>query len=237
MNNTRITVITVAYNALDALCKTMKSVEMQDYGNIEYIVVDGGSKDGTSSFLADYKGKLTKWVSEPDKGIYDAMNKGVGMATGDYCIFMNAGDTFAGNDTVSKVVASGIDGADVVYGDIYKNGSRVHAKSPRNCHKMFYCHQSAFVSTQCLRAFPFDIRHRMSADFKQAKQLILANKSFRQLDMVIADFDTSGISNTSRSKGLWDNICVICEVDGIKDKCRLLPRILFTYLLCKLRGK
>ena len=73
----KVSVITVVFNSLEALRKTMLSVEMQDYDNIEYIVVDGGSEDGTSSFLADYKGNLTKWVSEPDKGIYDAMNKAV----------------------------------------------------------------------------------------------------------------------------------------------------------------
>lgn len=233
----KVSVITVVFNSLEALRKTMRSVEMQDYDNIEYIVVDGGSEDGTSSFLADYKGKLTKWVSEPDKGIYDAMNKGIGMATGDACIFMNAGDTFVETDTVSRAVAMGAGTTDVVYGDIMKNGNRIIAKSPRNCHRMYYCHQSAFTSTECLREYPFDITHKMSADFKQAKQLFLAGKSFRHIDLVVADFDTSGISNTSRSKGLWDNITVICETDDFADKCKLLPRLWFTYILCKLRGK
>ena len=85
--------------------------------------------------------------------------------------------------------------------------------------------------------FPFDIRYRMSADFKQTKQLFLNGNSFLKLDMPVAIFDTSGVSNTNRSAGLWENMSVICEVDGFLDKIRLLPRLYFTYLMCRLRGK
>ncbi|MCF0160182.1 MAG: glycosyltransferase, partial [Bacteroidaceae bacterium] len=173
---------------------------------------------------------------EKDNGLYDAMNKGVRLATGDYCIFMNAGDAFVNPQVVSDVVKL-TDNADVVYGDIVKNGQIIAAKGPRNCHKMFYCHQAAFVKTDCLKEFPFDTSHKMSADFKQAKQLILAGKRFKHMDLVVADYDTSGISNTQRSKGLEDNIKVIWEVDTWAEQCRLLPRLLFTYLLCKLRGR
>ena len=232
----KITVVTVAYNAIEDLKRTMQSVDAQDYPNIEYIIVDGGSTDGTPQYLASYSGKLTRWVSERDRGIYDAMNKAVAMATGDYCIFMNAGDTFADSHVVTAAVEQMGD-ADVAYGDILKRGEVVKAKEPCNCHKMYYCHQAAFVKTECLRQFPFDISHKMSADFKQAKQMTLAGKSFRHMPLVVAEFDTHGISNTRRSKGLMDNIKVINEVDGFAYKCRLLPRLLFTYFWCKVRGK
>ena len=231
-----ITVITVVFNSKQALAKTMQSVSIQDYENLEYIVVDGVSTGGTVDVIKENQSNITRWVSEKDKGIYDAMNKGVGLATGDYCIFMNAGDEFVDEKVVWNVVKSMGD-ADVVYGDILKNGRIIKAKEPRNCHKMFYCHQAAFVKTDCLKEFPFDISHKMSADFKQAKQMITAGKRFKHIDLVVADFDTTGISNTRRSKGLADNIKVICEVDTLAEKCRLLPRICFTYLLCKLRGK
>ena len=159
------------------------------------------------------------------------------MASGDYCIFMNAGDCFASPMVVSDVFSSGKNLADVIYGDILKNGTLKQALTPRNCHKMFYCHQAVFVKTECLKMFPFDIRYRMSADFKQAKQLFLNGNSFLKLDMPVAIFDTSGVSNTNRSAGLWENMTVICEVDGFLDKIRLLPRLYFTYLMCRLRGK
>lgn len=229
--------VTVTYNALAALKETMASVDAQDYDNMEYIVVDGASEDGTADYLASYTGRLTTWVSEPDRGIYDAMNKGVGKATGVYCIFMNAGDTFADAHVLSTVAEHLTSGEDVIYGDILKQGERVVAREPRNCHKMFYCHQAAFVSVDCLRQIPFDISHKMSADFKQVKLMQSAGKSFVHIDVVVADFDVTGVSNTRRSRGLWDNISVIWEVDGFMDCCRLLPRLFFTWLWCVVRGK
>ncbi|MCQ2252528.1 MAG: glycosyltransferase [Bacteroidales bacterium] len=232
----RITVITVTFNNKPQLISTMQSVDIQDYDNLEYIVVDGNSSDGTADALKSYAGKLDKWVSEPDRGIYDAMNKGVGLSTGDYCIFMNAGDTFVKPTTISDIVNCGFD-SDVVYGNILKNGKLVEASAPRNCHKMYYCHQAVFVKTACLREFPFDISHKMSADFKQAKLLYLAGKSIKQTNITVANFDTNGISNTKRSTGLMDNIKVIREVDKFKDKLRMLPRLYFTYIWCKMRGK
>ena len=94
MNNPKITVVTVCYNAVKDIEKTILSVVNQTYDNIEYIVVDGGSKDGTVNIIQKYEDRITKWISEPDKGIYDAMNKGILMATGDWINFMNAGDYF-----------------------------------------------------------------------------------------------------------------------------------------------
>jgi hypothetical protein len=127
--------------------------------------------------------------------------------------------------------------ADVIYGDVIKGELVKKAEAPRNAHRMFYCHQSAFVRTSCLREFPFDIRHRMSADFKQVKQLYLSGKTFHQLDFPVANFDTQGVSNRNRSAGLYDNIQVIRETDSLWEQAKLLPRLYFTYLLCKIRGK
>lgn len=196
-NQPKITIITVTFNALENLQKTIKSVEAQDYQNLEYIVVDGGSKDGSKEFIESKKDSINKWVSEPDGGIYDAMNKGVKMASGEYCIFMNAGDTFVSSASISEVFAKESD-ADVIYGDIMKNGQLKKSLSPRNCHKMFYCHQAVFTRISCLKEYPFDVKHRYSADFKQAKQLFLAGKSFAYVDLAVADFDTGGVSNVSR---------------------------------------
>ena len=232
-----ISVITVTYNALPALKKTLQSIFAQTYSHIETIVVDGASTDGT----ADYLSKLTpstafQYISEPDKGIYDAMNKGVSMAHGDYCLFLNAADTFATPQVLAAVVAQGLT-EDVVYGDIIKQGNVKEAQEPHNSHKMYYCHQAVFTRTQCLRDFPFDLHHPMSADFKQSKQLFLAGKTFRHIPVIITNYDTTGVSNTHRSDGLRDNIRVIREVDTFCEQLRLLPRLCFTYCMCKVRGK
>ena len=275
-----VTIITVCRNHAQKLERTIRSVESQTWQEKEYLVIDGASTDDTLDIIKAHEASITRWVSEPDQGIYDAMNKGVKMAQGEWVIFMNAGDTFAGDDTLQRVFGSPQD-ADVIYGDVIKEeggrwkeergkrkeergkwkeergkwkeergkrkeeggkkkeeGGRIKkAEAPRNAHRMFYCHQSAFVRTSCLREYPFDIRHRMSADFKQVKQLYLSGKTFRQLDFPVANFDTQGVSNRNRSAGLYDNIQVIRETDSLWEQVRLLPRLYFTYLLCKIRGK
>lgn len=231
-----VSVVTVCWNASGMLERTMKSVMSQTYEEMEYIIVDGASTDGTLELLEKHADRITRWVSEPDKGIYDAMNKAVGMANGEWTIFMNAGDVFAADDVLKKVFSVSRQ-ADVIYGDVLKGGVVKKALSPRNSHRMYFCHQSAFVRTGLLKEFPFDISHKMSADFKQMKQLWLAGKQFLQLDFPIAEFDVQGVSNTNRSAGLWDNICIIREVDSLWKQMELLPRLYFVWLSCRVRGK
>ena len=231
-----VTIITVCRNHAQELERTIRSVESQTWQEREYLVIDGASTDDTLDVIKAHEASITRWVSEPDQGIYDAMNKGVRMAQGEWVIFMNAGDTFASDDTLQRVFGSP-QNADVIYGDVIKGELVKKAEAPRNAHRMFYCHQSAFVRTRCLRKFPFDIRHRMSADFKQVKQLYLSGKTFLQLDFPVANFDTQGVSNKNRSAGLYDNIQVIRETDSLWEQMKLLPRLYFTYLLCKIRGK
>lgn len=236
MEQPLVTVITVCYNAREMLLRTMNSVWAQTYKHVEYVIVDGASTDGTLELLEEYGARIDHWVSESDKGIYDAMNKGVSMAKGKWVIFMNAGDCFADNHVLENVFSVPRQ-VDVIYGDVVKGGVVKKASSPRNAHRMFFCHQSVFVKIESLKAFPFDISHKMSADFKQMKQLWLAGKQFLQLDFPIADFDVQGVSNTNRAVGLWDNICVIREVDSCLEQLRLLPRLYFVWLSCRLRGK
>ena len=231
-----VTIITVCRNHAQELERTIRSVESQTWQEKEYLVIDGASTDDSLDVIKAHEASITRWVSEPDQGIYDAMNKGVKMAQGEWVIFMNAGDTFAEDDTLQRVFGNPLD-ADVIYGDVIKGELVKKAEAPRNAHRMFYCHQSAFVRTSCLREFPFDIRHRMSADFKQVKQMYLSGKTFRQLDFPVANFDTQGVSNRNRSAGLYDNIQVIRETDNLWEQVKLLPRLYFTYLLCKIRGK
>lgn len=240
----KISVVTVCRNSLPLLRVTVGSVISQSYGNVEYIVVDGASTDGTPKYVRSLGGKVAIFVSEPDNGIYDAMNKAIAHATGEWIIFMNAGDTFYSVDTLRQVFDSGggYDGFGVVYGDVAKlqpDGSYAvkQAEPPHNSHRMFFCHQSAFYRRDNLLAMPFDVRHRMSADIHQVKRLLAAGVRFKQLHLPIAVFDTSGVSNVRRSDGLRDNIRVVRELDPFATQCRLLPRLCIPYLLCRLRGK
>ena len=102
--DTLISVVTVSYNAVSTIEQTILSVINQTYPNVEYIIIDGGSTDGTVDIIKKYADKIAYWVSEPDKGIYDAMNKGVVVATGEWINFMNAGDIFTDSDVIDKLL-------------------------------------------------------------------------------------------------------------------------------------
>lgn len=233
----KITVITVCRNALPLLRKTVKSVLSQSYNQIEYIIIDAASKDGTIEWLEMQTDSRLKWISEPDDGIYDAMNKGVRYASGEWVCFMNAGDSFATLDIIDKVFKLVSNSVEVLYGDVISNGKIKKAEPPHNSHRMFFCHQSAFVSIALLKQYPFDLNHPISADFKFFKQALRFHHEFLQLNFPIAIFDTTGISNAHRSQGLWDNIRIVWEMDSFTERLRLLPHLLFPYIICKIRGK
>ena len=233
----KVTVITVARNARNDLRRTMESVARLSYPDVEYIVVDGASTDGTVEMLEKSKG--VRWTSEADRGIYDAMNKGVTKATGEWVIFMNAGDRFASDDVIERVFSHPeTDAADVIYGDVVKRGTVCSASpEPVDGHRMFFCHQSCIARCKCLFDTPFDISHRMSADFKWVKMMIKQGRRLVYVPVAVSEFDTGGVSNTSRSRGLADNMRVIRELEPLSRQLTLLPHLIVPYVMCRLRGK
>lgn len=149
--NPKISVVTVTYNCIGVLEDTLKSVISQEYSNVEYIVIDGKSSDGTLNLIDKYKDHISILVSEPDKGIFDAMNKAIKLVTGDWILFMNAGDTFADDNVLTSVFSNHIESnVGVVFGDAYfkrKSGLSLYHGIPfyRNKDKykgMGICHQS-----------------------------------------------------------------------------------------------
>ncbi|MCY1133837.1 glycosyltransferase family 2 protein [Bacteroides fragilis] len=117
-SNPLVTIITVCYNAETTIEKTILNVINQTYADIEYIIIDGGSNDGTIEIINKYANKISYWMSEPDRGIYDAMNKGIKLAKGDWVSFMNSGDSFYSLDTVEDVVQFIREEYDVIYGSV-----------------------------------------------------------------------------------------------------------------------
>ena len=141
-----ITVITVVYNGVEYLEDTIRSVIEQDYDNVEYIIVDGGSKDGTLEVIRNYQDAIDYWVSEPDSGIYNAMNKGIVLTSGLWVNFMNAGDLFYKSDSLSSIPFAVLGNYSLVYGDKLQDGRIVRAL-PLNVIKLgviHACHQSIF---------------------------------------------------------------------------------------------
>lgn len=159
LENPLISVITVVYNAAQTLEPTMLSVINQTYKNVEYIIIDGGSTDGTVDIIKKYEDKIAYWVSESDKGIYDAMNKGIDRATGEWINFMNAGDSFATQDVLCTVFERGhYNDIDIIYGNVYLIGQKKVGKIGnlnRIKYYMPFCHQSCFVRTKLSKNRPF----------------------------------------------------------------------------------
>jgi len=168
-----LSVITVVYNNAADIERTLLSVINQTYPNIEYIVIDGASTDGTLQIIEKYTNKIAKLISEPDKGIYDAMNKGLALATGDYVIFMNSADEFYSAETVANVFAAAPD-ADIYYGEtemIGANneslGQRRH-KAPENFtwrdfkYGMSISHQAIYIKRSLVKSY--EPKYQLSAD-------------------------------------------------------------------------
>lgn len=233
----RVSVITVNYNSGDLLGRTLDSFRSQQYKDMEVIVVDGGSTDGATDVIREHQDIVTRWVSEPDRGIYDAMNKGAGMATGEWIVFINAGDQLLGG-ALTNVFSHDTSQADIVYGDIRKDGAvRVAPDTYRLYHRMLFCHQSVFCRRSLLQDLPFDISHRYSADHKFFVQQWQRGARFMHVPVAVAVFDTTGVSNSQRSRALRDNMRVMRETLG---PLRSLPhtlRLLVPYVACRLRGR
>lgn len=148
----KLSVITITYNDVEGFRRTVESVESQTWRGFEWIVIDGGSSDGTKVYLESLNPQPDYWVSEPDRGVYDAMNKGIAQAKGEYLLFMNGGDSFC-NERVLEEVFNGFPDGDIVYGDaIYHFRDGVKKVCHPDVFNLYHlwityatCHQPAFV--------------------------------------------------------------------------------------------
>ena len=204
----KITVITICYNAAKDIGSTIESVISQTYKDIEYVIVDGASTDGTAKIVEEYRKKFPiVFVSEKDDGIYDAMNKGVGLASGQWINFMNAGDRFVEKDVVEKISPFLTEGSDFVYGATeFRYDGFFVIRLPRPVSdfwkKMPYNHQSLFIKTTVLKEHPFDLAYRLAADYEQLLFAIKNGKIFFKAPLTVASFDNKGVSNTKTAEAL-----------------------------------
>lgn len=199
-----ISIITVCLNAGQVIEKTIRSVTEQNYPNIEYIIVDGVSTDNTSLIVEKYKNKISRFIQESDRGLYDAMNKGMRMASGEYINFMNAGDTFSSEGTLREVFSKAPEEADVIYGDYIHlaRAFKVYIKSKpleRLWVRPRFCHQSAFYRRELLMKYPFSGRY-IASDVEQAYDMYRDGAHFYNTNVLVALFDSSGISGKSISR-------------------------------------
>lgn len=210
-----ISVITVVYNGAKTLEKTFQSVFAQTYPNIEYVVIDGGSKDKTVDIIKRNQERINYWISEPDKGLYDAMNKGIAAAKGEYLFFLNADDEFYSKEVLAQMIATKAD-ADVYYGDVMfieEDGKEMGLRSVVTPHKvpqvltwkslkhgMVVSHQ-AFLIRRAI-VIPYDLRYKVAADIDWMIAVLKQAKDICNTSVIVAKFRVGGTS-TKRQKLAW----------------------------------
>lgn len=170
MSRPLLSIITVVYNGAATLEDTIRSVNDQTFTDREYIIVDGGSRDGTTEIIGKYAGiVVSSWVSEPDKGIYDAMNKGIGMARGEWLFFLGSDDTFLHAGVLTEFFATTLTDIDLAYGDVYSEDFKGRYDGEFTFRKLLsrnLSHQAAFYRRSLFdRLGNYDLRYRMHADW------------------------------------------------------------------------
>ena len=223
----KFSVITVCYNAQATIEDTIQSVIAQTYHHVEYIIVDGASKDRTLSIINRYRDRIATVVSEPDKGLYDAMNKGLRLATGDYVCFLNAGDSFHEDDTLQQMVHTLrelTELPDVLYGETalvdaeghFVRMRRLQAPEHLTWHSfrqgMLVCHQ-AFFAKRTL-AEPYDLRYRFSADFDWCIRIMKKSKVLHNTHLTLIDYLEEGMTTRNHEASLHERFRIMAKHYG-----------------------
>jgi len=220
----KLSVITIVYNNVRDIERTVLSVLNQTYPNIEYLIIDGASTDGTLEILKKYEGRITKLISEKDKGIYDAMNKGLSLASGDYILFMNSGDEIYAPDIVEKVFATKSD-ADIYYGETemydenWKSlGQRRH-KTPETFswkdfkYGMSISHQAIYIRRSLTETY--DPKYKLSADIDWIIRAAKKAENIVNTRMYVAKYLVGGMSKKRHHQSLIERFHIFSKHYGL----------------------
>lgn len=192
----KLSIITINYNNCSGLRKTIESVVNQTWHDFEYIIIDGGSTDGSVEVIKEFASQIDYWVSEPDKGIYNALNKGLAKANGEYCNFMNSGDCFYSFNVLEQVFSINPI-ADIICGNTHSDSLKI---PPQDITFDFLfngsiCHQCAFIRTSIMKKYGYDEKYKIVADRKFFVQaLVFDNCSYQALDIDVVKYDITGLS-------------------------------------------
>jgi glycosyltransferase involved in cell wall biosynthesis len=245
-----ISIITINYNNKPGLANTLESVFSQQTAPFEYLIIDGGSEDGSYDLIKKNTSRFSYWTSERDGGIYDAMNKGIANAKGDYLLFLNSGDCLCAGDILEKclVLMQKNAGADIYYGDIFvvnnkDNPETVHWTHPAKIDLQFLkvetlSHQASFIKSSLFKEFGFyPETYRIASDYWLWLKSLLNNKTFKYLDIPIAEYDFSGVSSQNRllykgeKEQIWNDLVPRCIQELISEN--VLYKKLTEYKLVK----
>lgn len=222
----KFSIITVTYNAEAVLEDTIQSVIAQTYRHLEYIIIDGASKDGTLAIAHKYADHITHFVSEPDRGLYDAMNKGIALATGDYLCFLNAGDSFHADDTLQLMVhtLAASELPDVIYGQTALVDKERHFLRMRRLtapevltwksfkQGMLVCHQAFFAKRSLV--VPYDLQYRFSADFDWCIRIMKQARTLHNTHLTLIDYLEEGMTTQNRKASLRERFRIMAKHYG-----------------------
>ena len=235
----KISVVTITYNAEAVLQRTLDSVLSQSYPYVEHLIIDGASKDGTLALVEQYREESTEQAashevvvqSEPDRGIYDAMNKGLQKATGDFVLFPNAGDTLPATDTLELVMDKADDGVGVLYGNtdvVDGEGNFLYHRrlqpperlSWRSFRQgMLVCHQAFYARTEIAQNNPYDLQYRFSADvdwcIRVMKEAECRGHQLVNLHTVVANYLEEGATTKNHKASLRERYLVMQRHYGV----------------------
>ncbi len=222
----KLSIITVTYNAEATVERTLKSVAGQTYPHIEHIIVDGKSKDATLDIVKKYGRPNLKWISEPDKGLYDAMNKAAALTTGDYLCFLNAGDTFFSADTVEKMMHTFSENEfpDILYGQtaiVDNYGRFLHMRRLQAPEKltwksfrqgMLVCHQAFIVKKSLFEAY--NLNYRFSSDFDWAVRMMKKSKHIHNTRLTLINYLNEGMTTANHKASLKERYHIMSKYYG-----------------------
>ncbi|MGI2012755.1 glycosyltransferase family 2 protein [Shewanella oncorhynchi] len=218
----KVSIVTICYNAESNIGKTLDSMVMLKYTNFEVIIVDGGSKDGTLDLVNQYMSLLPiKIVSEPDNGIYDAMNKGINLSSGEWVIFMNAGDRFYTQDVLTDIFSKDLEDYEVIAGQYYLEKEECICAPCSDINDVKFghiitCHQAMFFNKPKLqRDIYYDLRYKVSADNELMMRLVRNKYKINVVDDVVCFFEDGGISSMKSRQGSVDKYKAIFRNFGL----------------------
>ncbi len=219
-------IITITYNAEKTIAKTIESIVNQTYSNIEYILIDGKSTDGTMQIVDKYSSKIAYRISEPDKGLYDAMNKGLAAATGDYVWFINSGDTIYSSDTLEKIISkiNATNLPDIIYGEtaiVDDTGNFNYMRRLKAPEKltwksfrmgMLVCHQ-AFIAKRNI-APDYDLQYRFSSDFDWCIRCLKRSNNIYNSHQIVVNYLEEGTTTSNHKLSLKERYRIMVKYYG-----------------------
>ena len=217
----KISIITVVYNAGDLLEWTIKSIHDQCFKDIEHIIIDGGSNDRSLDIIKKYEHVITKWISEPDEGLYYAMNKGLRLAEGEYILFLNAGDIFYNTDVLENIFGGSKNDSDILYGQtmiVDPKGREIgmrRLKAPEVLtwksliDGMLVCHQSFIVKKSI--APEYNIKYKIAADYDWMLNCLKKAGTITNTHQIISKFLDGGLNKQNIRKALKERFLIMIQ--------------------------